>query len=83
MPVSNSASLVVAQEARGQGAGRALVERCIAFAADRGGPALFLQSFHELDVALRLYRRMVFVDAHPPPGMSVLARTEIIMIKPV
>jgi putative acetyltransferase len=70
--------LVVAQQSRGHGAGRALVKRCIAFAAEQGGPALFLQSFNALDVALGLYRRMGFVDAQPPPGMFVLARTEVI-----
>jgi len=73
--------LVVAEKARGHGAGRALVERCVAFAADRGGPALYLQSFKALDVALGLYRRMGFVQSAAPPGMSVLARTDVIMIK--
>jgi hypothetical protein len=59
------------------------VERCIAFAAEQGGPALFLQSFNALDVALGLYRRMGFIDAQPPSGMFVLARTEVIMKKRV
>ncbi len=71
--------LVVTQAARGHGAGRALVEKCIGYAAEKGGPALFLQSFNALDVALSLYRRMGFDDADPPPGMTVLARTEVIM----
>jgi putative acetyltransferase len=75
--------LVVAEKARGHGAGRALVERCIAFAADRGGPSLYLQSFKALDVALRLYRRMGFIDSSAPPGMSVLVRTDVIMMKAV
>ena len=46
-------------------------------------PALFLQSFNALDVALGLYRRMGFIDAQPPSGMFVLARTEVIMKKRV
>jgi GNAT superfamily N-acetyltransferase len=75
--------LVVSEKARGQGAGGALVECCIAFAADRGGPALFLQSFKALDVALGLYRRMGFIESPPPPGMLVLARTDVVMMKPV
>lgn len=75
--------LVVAEKARGHGAGRALVERCVAFTANRGGPALFLQSFKALDVALGLYRRMGFMESPAPPGMSVLARTDVIMMKPV
>jgi putative acetyltransferase len=73
--------LVVTEAARGQGAGRALVETCLNFAAVHGGPALYLQSFNALDVALGLYRRMGFVDAPAPTGMTVLARTEVIMSK--
>jgi len=75
--------LVVAEKARGHGAGRALVESCMAFAADQGGPSLYLQSFKALDVALGLYRRMGFIDSAAPPGMSVLARTDVIMMKAV
>ena len=74
------AKLVVTEDARGHGAGRALVEQCVDFARERGGPALYLQSFNALDVALSLYRRMGFVDASAPAGMLVLARTEVIMM---
>lgn len=73
--------LVVTEASRGHGAGRALVETCLDFAAANGGPALYLQSFNALDVALGLYRRMGFVDSPAPPGMMVLARTEVIMAK--
>ena len=75
--------LVVTEGARGHGAGRALVEACVQFAGDAGGPALYLQSFNALDVALGLYRRMGFTDASAPAGMTVLARTEVIMSKEV
>ncbi len=73
--------LVVTDAARGHGAGRALVEACLAFCAERNAPALWLQSFNKLEVAIGLYRRMGFTDAPPPPEMSVLQRTEIIMTK--
>lgn len=75
--------LVVTEGARGHGAGRALVEKCVQFSAASGGPALYLQSFNALDVALGLYRRMGFVDVTPPTEMAVLARTEVIMSKDV
>ena len=75
--------LVVTEAARGHGAGRALVETCLHFAAGHGGPALYLQSFNALDVALGLYRRMGFVDVPAPTEMTVLARTEVIMSKVV
>ena len=75
--------LVVSDGARGTGAGRALVEQCLDFAAAKGGPALYLQSFKALDVALGLYERMGFADAPAPPGMNVLARTQVIMAKSV
>jgi putative acetyltransferase len=73
--------LVVTQASRGHGAGRALVQPCLDFAQQKGGPALYLQSFKPLDVALGLYQRMGFCDAPPPPEMAVLARTEVIMAK--
>ena len=73
--------LVVTKEARGSGLGPALVQKCLDFAAENGGKPLYLQSFNALDVALRLYRRMGFVDADPPASMNVLARTEVIMMK--
>ena len=73
--------LVVTEAARGHGAGRALVQNCLDFAAEQGGPALYLQSFNALDIALGLYRRMGFVDAAAPAAMTVLARTEVIMMQ--
>lgn len=73
--------LVVTEASRGHGAGRALVETCLDYSRVNGGPALYLQSFKALDVALGLYRRMGFEDASPPPGMAVLGRTEVIMSK--
>ncbi len=73
--------LVVTEAARGHGAGRALVEKCLIFATEQGGPALYLQSFNALDVALGLYRRMGFEDVSPPQEMAVLGRTEVIMAK--
>jgi len=74
--------LVVTDAARGHGAGRKLVEQCLAFAQEKGGPALYLQSFKALDVALGLYERMGFMHCPAPEGMTVLARTQVIMRKP-
>jgi putative acetyltransferase len=71
--------LVVAGKARGHGAGRVLVQHCIDFSAANGGPALYLQSFKALELALGMYQRMGFRDVPPPPAMSVLARTDVIM----
>jgi GNAT superfamily N-acetyltransferase len=73
--------LVVTKEARGSGLGPALVHKCLDFTADHGGKPLDFQSPNALDVALRLYRRMGFVDADPPGAMKMLARTEVIMMK--
>ena len=73
--------LVVSEAARGHGAGRALVQQCLYYSARKFGPALYLQSFNALDVALGLYRRMGFQHVDAPPEMSVLARTEVIMAK--
>lgn len=71
--------LVVLEQARGLGVGRALVEACIGFARDRGGRLVMLQSFRRLEVALAMYERMGFAPMSPPPQMLVLARTEVVM----
>ena len=73
--------LVVTEDARGRGAGRALVQRCLDLSAAKGGPALYLKSFKVLDVALGLYKRMGFKDMGTPPEMIVLGRTEVVMSK--
>jgi GNAT superfamily N-acetyltransferase len=71
--------LVVLEEARGLGAGRALVAACISFVRRAGGQLLMLQSFRRLEVALAMYERMGFKPMAAPEGMLVLARTEVIM----
>jgi len=71
--------LVVTDAARGQGAGKALIDACIKFAGHHKGPALWLQSFNKLDVALGMYARMGFEHTEPPEQMDVLDRTEVIM----
>lgn len=75
--------LVVTDAARGHGTERALVENCLDYSSAQGGPALYLQSFNARDVALGLYERMGFEHVTPPPEMTVLARTEVIMAKQV
>jgi ribosomal protein S18 acetylase RimI-like enzyme len=52
----------VAPEARGGGAGRALVEAVIAWAAQRGARRLVTSVTEGNDGALRLYERAGFVD---------------------
>jgi len=75
--------LVVRDEARGLGVGKALVETCIAFAQQQRARLLMLQSFRRLEVALGMYERMGFVPMTAPPEMLVLARTEIVMGMPL
>jgi len=75
--------LVVLDDARGAGVGRAMVQACIDFARQHGGSVLMLQSFGRLTVALDLYARMGFVPMTPPGQMLVLARTEIVMGMPL
>lgn len=71
--------LVVSEKARGLGLGKKLVEECIAFVNEQNGQNLYLQSFHKLEVAVKMYKSMGFVDAPAPGGMLVVSRTEIIM----
>jgi ribosomal protein S18 acetylase RimI-like enzyme len=62
----------VAPEARGSGAGRALVDAVIAWARERGARRLTTSVTEDNDGALRLYERAGFVDtgAREPLGHS-------------
>lgn len=71
--------LVVLENGRGLGIGSLLVNACLAFSRSNGAKVLMLQSFRKLAVALGMYERMGFIDTQPPPEMTVLKRTEIVM----
>ncbi|NHC44811.1 GNAT family N-acetyltransferase [Motilibacter sp. K478] len=70
--------LAVAPEARGRGAGRALVEECLRRAAAAGAHRLVLSTQPASVVAHRLYDRLGFTrmperDWSPAPGVDLLA----------
>ena len=71
--------LVVRSEARGLGLGKKLVQKSLEFAKAFGGENIFLQSFHKLEIAVKMYKEMGFIEAPAPEGMNVVKRTEIIM----
>lgn len=71
--------LVVTEQARGFGAGRCLMEACMNFVQARQGKQVVLQTWRLSTIAIEMYRRMGFTEVTPPPVMSVLQRTEIIM----
>lgn len=73
--------LVVTKEARGMGLGKMLVQKCLDYVIAVGGTALYLQSFHKLEIAVKMYQKMGFLDCPAPKGMLVVNRTEIIMKK--
>nr|WP_299384164.1 GNAT family N-acetyltransferase [Allomuricauda sp.] len=75
--------LVVDEKARGHGLGKKLVQRCIDFVKEVRGTALYLQSFHKLNIAVNMYKNMGFVDCETPIGMLVVERTEIMMKKEI
>jgi putative acetyltransferase len=60
------AKLTVAQEFRGQGLARRLVERCIAYAREQDAQRVFLVSNSQLEVALRLYESLGFKHCAAP-----------------
>ena len=60
------AKLTVSSEFRGQGVARRLVERCIAYARERGARRVVLLSNSQLQAALRLYESMGFAYATVP-----------------
>jgi GNAT superfamily N-acetyltransferase len=71
--------LVVSEKARGLGLGKELVQKCIDYVKELNGANLYLQSFYKLEIAVKMYKSMGFVEAPPPVGMFVVARAEIIM----
>jgi ribosomal protein S18 acetylase RimI-like enzyme len=71
--------LVVSEKARGLGLGKQLVQKCIDYVKEIKGENLYLQSFHKLEVAVNMYKKIGFIDAPAPTGMLVVKRTEIIM----
>lgn len=73
--------LVVDEDTHGLGLGRKLVEKCIDFVQEQGGKNLYLQSFYKLEIALKMYKSMEFIESEAPEGMFVVQRTEIIMKK--
>ena len=68
--------LAVAEEARGRGVGRALVEECIRRARRDGASALGLHTSRSMTTAMGLYRRMGFERApeldFQPPGAELV-----------
>ena len=66
-------------KARGLGLGKKLVQKCIDYVKEVNGKNLYLQSFHKLEIAVKMYIGMGFIDALAPHGMLVVERTEIIM----
>src|SRR5258708_4417337 len=62
------AKLTVSPEFRGHGIARRLVERCIAFARERGVRRVMLVSNSQLQPALRLYESMGFEYRSVPAG---------------
>ena len=73
--------LVVDEKARRLGLGEKLVQKCIDFVKEENGQNLYLQSFRKLEIAVKMYKGMGFIDCHAPKGMLIVERTEIIMKK--
>jgi GNAT superfamily N-acetyltransferase len=73
------AKLTVSPEFRGHGIARRLVERCIAFARDRGARRLMLLSNSQLQPAIRLYESMGFVH-RPVPAVTKYEIADVYMV---
>ena len=71
------AKMTVAEELRGSGLGRALMQRCIEAGAADGAPRLYLETNASLRPAIGLYVAMGFV--HLPPTETPYARADTFM----
>lgn len=74
------AKLIVKEEARKLGVATKLIERCITRCKENKASELWLQTTNKLIEAHQLYYKMGFVDKEAPVSMSVLKRTEKIMV---
>lgn len=74
------AKLIVKEEARKLGVATKLIERCITRCKENKASELWLQTTNKLIEAHQLYYKMGFVDKEVPVSMSVLKRTEKIMV---
>jgi len=73
------AKLTVASELRGGGVARRLVQRCIAYARERGARRLMLVSNSRLQPALRLYESLGF-SYRPVPEGTKYAVADVCMV---
>jgi N-acetylglutamate synthase-like GNAT family acetyltransferase len=71
------AKMTVAEEMRGSGLGRHLMQRCIEAGAADGVPRLYLESNSSLAPALSLYRAMGF--QHLAPADTPYVRADVFM----
>jgi N-acetylglutamate synthase-like GNAT family acetyltransferase len=71
------AKMTVAEEMRGSGLGRDLMQRCIEAGAADGASRLYLETNSSLAPALGLYQAMGF--EHLPPTDTPYARADIFM----
>ena len=71
------AKMTVAEEMRGSGLGRALMQRCIEAGASDGAPRLYLETNASLGPAVGLYLAMGF--RHLPPTETPYARADTFM----
>lgn len=68
-------------EARGQGLGRMLIEKCIEAAVDNGYQKIYLETMPELRQALSVYEKFGFKYLHGPMGNSGHTGCSLWMLK--
>jgi putative acetyltransferase len=75
--------LYIDASARGKGTGRLLLEHCIQTAKDLGYHQLYLESFPQLEKAIKLYQKTGFQPLAQPLGNSGHYACNIWMIKEI
>lgn len=75
------AKMTVAEQVRGAGLGRRLMQRCIDAARAEGAPRLYLETNSGLAPAMALYRAMGFHDLPSQP--TQYARCDVWMERPL
>jgi putative acetyltransferase len=70
-------------QARGMGLGRALIEKCLAFAKESGYKKVYLETMPELKQALQVYKKLGFEYLSGPMGNSGHTGCSLWMLKHV
>lgn len=73
--------MYLSKNARGQGLGKLLIEKCIAFATEQGYKHIYLETMPELKKAMSVYEKFGFYYLNGPMGNTGHFGCDVWMMK--